>query len=461
MGLAVFVVLAALEIALAVRTYTKRHENSKQREARIFVRVVQLAVVSVALIVPTGQKWRFVPVLCFLTLLLVIAVIVALAKRNIAGKPRKQAGVIASCVACVSALSVLLVPAFVFTGYSGLPTTGEYQVAETSAILVDGSRIDPFEQDGSAREVPVHFYYPAATNGHASEFPLVVFSHGAFGYYQNNTSTYMELASNGYVVVALDHPHHAFFTTDTTGQTVIVNRDFLNTALDISSQDATKLDPQEQLAIYQDWMALRTADMGFVLDELEQAGESAVLDGSWFTADNNDDEILGILGTIDYSKIGLMGHSMGGATSVQLGRERDDVTAVIDLDGTMLGEYTGVSDGKLTVNEEPYTVPVLEFVNWETYNELAKGMEEFRAEGGAYANDELMRNAADGYTVTIRDTEHMDFTDLPLLSPTLGNMLGSGERDSAETMTIVNSVVLDFFDCYLKGQGAFSVQDVY
>ncbi|MBQ5851909.1 MAG: hypothetical protein IIW54_14020, partial [Lachnospiraceae bacterium] len=32
------------------------------------------------------------------------------------------------------------------------------------------------------------------------DFPLVVFSHGAFGYYESNTSTYMELASNGYVV---------------------------------------------------------------------------------------------------------------------------------------------------------------------------------------------------------------------------------------------------------------------
>ncbi|WP_350454414.1 alpha/beta hydrolase family protein [Slackia heliotrinireducens] len=461
MGLAVFVLLAALEIALAVWTCAKGRDGSQQRKARLFVRAIQLVVVAVALLVPAGQKWRFVPVLCFLALLLVIAIIVTLAKRNKTGKPRKAAGAIASCVACVLVMGALLVPAFVFTGYAGLPTTGEYQVAETSAILVDQSRTDPFEQDGSAREVPVHFYYPAATEDHAGEFPLVVFSHGAFGYYQSNTSTYMELASNGYVVVALDHPHHAFFTTDTDGQTVIVDQGFLNTALDISSQDATKLDPQELFAIYHGWMELRTADMGFVLDELESAGQSGALDDSWFMADNNGDEILSILGTIDYSKIGLMGHSMGGATSVQLGRERSDVTAVIDLDGTMLGEYTGAAGGKLTVNEEPYTVPILEFVNWETYNELAEGMEEFRAEGSKYPNDELMRNAMDGYTTTVRDTQHMDFTDLPLLSPTLGNLLGSGERDTEETMTIVNSVVLDFFDCYLKGQGAFSVQDVY
>ena len=461
MGLTVFVLLAVSEIALAIWTCTKGRESSRQRKVRLFVRVGQLAVVAIALLLPAGQKWRFAPVLCFLALLLVIAVVVALAKRSKVDKPRKPAGAIVSCVACVLALGVLMVPAFVFTGYAGLPTTGEYQVTETSAILIDESRTDPFEQDGSAREVPVHFYYPAATEGHAGEFPLVVFSHGAFGYYQSNTSTYMELASNGYVVAALDHPHHAFFTTDTDGRTVLVDQGFLNTALEISSQDTAKLDPLEQLTIYQDWMALRTADMEFVLDELERAGQSGALDSSWFVVDGNDGRILNVLGTVDFSKIGLMGHSMGGATSVQLGRQRDDVTAVVDLDGTMLGEYTGVADGHLIVNEGRYMVPVLEFMNWENYNELAQGMDEFRAQGGVYANDELMRNATDGYSTTVRDTLHMDFTDLPLLSPTLGKMLGSGERDCEETMTIVNSVVLDFFNCYLKGQGAFSVQEVY
>lgn len=44
---------------------------------------------------------------------------------------------------------------------------------------------------------------------------------------------------------------------------------------------------------------------------------------------------------VDEDKIGLMGHSMGGASSVQLGRERDDIDAVIDLEGTMAGEYVG------------------------------------------------------------------------------------------------------------------------
>lgn len=41
---------------------------------------------------------------------------------------------------------------------------------------------------------------------------------------------------------------------------------------------------------------------------------------------------------------GLMGHSLGGATAVSVGR-REDVTAVVDLDGTMLGEEGNIKKG--------------------------------------------------------------------------------------------------------------------
>ena len=40
-------------------------------------------------------------------------------------------------------------------------------------------------------------------------------------------------------------------------------------------------------------------------------------------------------------------------------------------------------------------------------------------------------------------------------------MLGSGERDTKETMTIVNSLVLEFFNCYLKGEGVFTANEAY
>ena len=452
MGITAFIVLAVLEIALAVRTCRKRPDKKTWRRDRLVVRAAEAGSIVLHLVCSAAQKWRFVPVLVFLALLLVIAALAMLSARRKEGVPKKAAGAVVSCVLCVLVFGLLLIPAFLFTDYAGLPVSGEHRIAETAAILIDSSRTDPFEQDGSSREVPVHFYYPAdASEG--EQFPLVVFSHGAFGYYQSNTSTYMELASNGYVVAALDHPHHAFFTQDTEGNTVIVDMGFINAAMNLNNE----VDPQEQMALYRDWMALRTADMSFAVDAIKTAVQTGATDESWFISGHEAEKLQTALGMTDVSKIGLMGHSMGGATSVELGRERSDISAVIDLDGTMLGEYYGVENGELLVSEEPYSVPVLEFNNWDTYNDR----KEYLAQGGRYPNDEVISHAAVGFSTAIRDTLHMDYTDLPLLSPTLGKMLGSGERSTEETMTIVNSLVLSFFNCYLKGEGVFTVQDIY
>ena len=451
MGLILFILMAAMEIVLAIVSCRRAASMKGWRKNRLFVRAAEIAIAVCAALLPFGQKWRLTGVIVTLAALMFIAALILIirSKKDEGATPKAKA--VVSCLLSMMLIGFALVPAFVFTGYKGLPVSGKYAVKETSAILVDGSRTDPFETDGSPREVPAHFYYPDAEEG--ERFPLVVFSHGAFGYYQSNTSTYMELASNGYVVAALDHPHHAFFTEDTDGKKVIVDMDFMNTALNLNiSMGADKL-----YVLYTEWMALRTADMGFALDAVKAAAAAKAADDSWHVSDKEAANVLAALSMIDTERIGLMGHSMGGATAVELGRERSDVDAVIDLDGTMLGEYTGVENGKLAVRDDPYSVPVLEFNNWTSYNEI----KEYLAQGEVHPNAELIGHAAAGFSTTIRDTEHMDFTDLPMLSPILGKMLGSGARDERETMTIVNSLVLEFINCYLKGEGAFTVQESY
>jgi len=58
----------------------------------------------------------------------------------------------------------------------------------------------------------------------------VVFSPGSFGTRTSNTSTYRELASNGYVVCAIDHPYHSFYTTDVGGKLTLISWSFLTRA---------------------------------------------------------------------------------------------------------------------------------------------------------------------------------------------------------------------------------------
>lgn len=363
----------------------------------------------------------------------------------------KILGITVGCIGVLIVLAIVLIPKILFTDYEGLPTTGPYGVKMASAILVDESRTETFESDGSYREVPAYFYYPDMTEGIA-EFPLVIFSHGAFGYYQSNTSTYMELASNGYVVISLDHPYHSFFTKDTSGKTIIVNPQFLQEVMYINEMGTPE---QEIIELSHGWLDIRTADMNFVLDSVKTAKELAELPSCWFIGEDTSAEtIRRILAMTDTECIGLMGHSMGGAASVTVGRTREDIDAVIDLDGTMLGEQFSYINGVYDFYDEAYPVPLLSVSNEAHYfegQELADW----------YVNSWVIANAKDAKYTYFKGSGHMNFTDLPLFSPTLANMLGVGEVDPEECVVKMNKLVLDYFNCYLKDLGEAVVQEGY
>ena len=312
--------------------------------------------------------------------------------------------------------------------------------------------MEGFEEDGSLREVPVYFYYPDVA-GVEQQFPLVLFSHGAFGYYQSNTSTYMELASHGYVVVSLDHPYHSFFTKDTAGKTIIVNPEFMQEVMYINELGTPE---EEIIELSHQWLDIRVKDIGFVVDAVKETKEMAGnLPSCWFLAEASlETEILTVLSMADTENIGLMGHSLGGAASVTLGRTRDDIDAVIDLDGTMLGEEFGYKNGAYEFYEEAYPVPLLA-VNNEAHHFEGQELTEL------YVNQVVLANALEAKYTYFVGSGHMNFTDLPLFSPALASMLGVGEVDATECVTKMNQLVLDFFNCYLKDMGKVEVQASY
>ena len=128
----------------------------------------------------------------------------------------------------------------------------------------------------------------------------------------------------------------------TPKKTVIGNIEQINLEIDYdklaeSIVKVSKIE-DEKRSLSREWMKLRTADESFVLDTIKFSKESASLGDNWFT--DNETEILKILSRTDIEKIGLMGHSMGGATAVALGRNRDDIDAVIDLDGSIFLHFS-------------------------------------------------------------------------------------------------------------------------
>ena len=438
MGFIFFVFFAFMEIGLLVLTLRGQGEKAQWLRNCIFVRAGETAIfLLVVLLTEGGMDFRFKICQLILIIRLTISLCLWLFKRKKVSGSKSRAGAAVSAGAGILLLGISLIPAVLFTGYAGLPTTGQYEVKMDSAILVDESRTETFETDGSCREVPVYFYYPDTENTGAEKFPLVLFSHGAFGYYQSNTSTYMELASHGYVVVSMDHPYHSFFTKDCDDKLIIVNFDFLNEVMGVDSGEA---EPEEVLALSHKWLDIRTADMNFVLDCLKAGVVPS--------------EIRPILALADMENIGLMGHSLGGAASVQLGRERDDIDAVIDIDGTMLGEQLAFENGAYQYNEEPYPVPVLALDNEEHHQVNVEQQD-------IYANWYMLERAKDGMETWIAGSGHMNFTDLPLFSPILAEKLGTGTRDPQECVEIMNAVILQYFDHYLKGSGVLNIKEGY
>ncbi len=464
MNTILLIVYCLVEAGLATFTFIAQREKKQWAMNRLLVNGVELVLYLLFLVLPgidLGMRFKFLIIM--LIVRLVIAGILYLIRRRAEG-PKQAVWIILSGIASVLLLGVAMIPSYLFADYQGRAITGPYKVELAEAILIDESRIEEFETDGSYREVPVHFYFPADA-GEGEKFPLAVFSHGAFGYYQSNTSTYMELASNGYMVVSLDHPYHSFFCKDSEGKLITVSSDFMN---DVMQVNEIQVSEREILETSRAWLELRTNDISFVLDQIEAYNKNGSLGDSWYLL--SDPQVVEqALHHVDVDRIGLMGHSLGGAASVSVGRIRDDVDAVINLDGTMLGEEVDVVEcepftfegrvyhEKDVINEDPYPVPLL------TIDSVLHHQSRIDAEAVhmPYANSVVLQNATEGYETYIDNTAHMNFTDLPLFSPFLGRMLGVGSIDAGECVDEMNQIILAFYDAKLKDKGNFQVKESY
>lgn len=451
MGILVLCVMILAEVGLGIYSIAKQREKQQWLRNRCIVSAGELVAYLLMMILPgIDFGFRFKALFFLLVIRAIVSGTCFLIKKQKAEGMKKIIGILVSAFMGILFITLSLVPAFVFTGYQGKATTGGHEVATSQVILVDQSRVETFESDGSKREVPVYFYYPADADG-SETYPLVVFSHGAFGYYQSNTSTYMELASNGYVVMSLEHPYHSFFTKDTDGKTILVNMNFMN---EVSYINLSSTPEDEIYALSTKWIDLRKADMNFALNTVKEAAAGTSLSDAWFLGKTDETAIFDILKLINYDKIGLMGHSLGGAASVSVGREREDISAVIDLDGTMLGEEKGFVNGEYIMNDVPYPVPLLSVDNEGHHMD---GQEA----GSYYVNNVVLQHALDGYNTYIQGSGHMNFTDLPLFSPFLAAKLGVGTIDAEHCIETVNDIVLNFMNHYLKNQGDFNLQERY
>ncbi len=432
MGIIILVLLLTLETFFLVWSIITRNSH---REEKGIISIALLMIFGLSLF--TGiYEWsfRYVVFLLVLVIQALTSTVILVRKKGKEYKLGKNIlRFVKNCFIFTFALSL----AILFPQYGQPKTTGGYEIATAKYTWTDTSRMDGFSQSGENRALTVEFWYPENTD---KTYPLVVFSHGAFGFSGSNYSTFAELASNGYVVASIGHTYHAFYTMDTSGKLTIVDTNFINKASGINAVH----DTQHEEEIYnttKEWMKLRTDDENFVLDTILSE------------CDNDNADIL--FSVINTEKMGLMGHSLGGATSAQVGRERDDIDAVIILDGTMLGEEVAFENNAVVLNDTPYPIPLLNVYAEDHYTNSKELV------GDTYNNFYATKNAVCAYETVFKNAGHLNFTDLPLFSPLLAGMLGVGTIDERYCIETMNKVVMEFFNSYLKDTGEPKIEKEY
>ena len=147
-------------------------------------------------------------------------------------------------------------------------------------------------------------------------FPVVIFSPGYDGVYQIYTSFIEDLVSHGFVVASINHPYVSGITVFPDGRTV--------------GLASVPTDPVAQAAFFN--MSLRTivGDAKFVLDTITE-----------MNATDPD-----FSGHFDLSRVGMYGHSFGGANTAVCCYEDARFRAGLTLDGVFYPQFI---PGNITV----------------------------------------------------------------------------------------------------------------
>ncbi len=125
MGVILFAVFTAMEILLTVLSCAK-YKSLWYRNRMFFCGAEFILMLLVMLLPTTGQKWRFTGCLVILGIRLAISCIIYLIKHSSTTKEKTKAKTIVGSVMIIILIGFSLFPTFIFTGYSGLKTNGQY-----------------------------------------------------------------------------------------------------------------------------------------------------------------------------------------------------------------------------------------------------------------------------------------------------------------------------------------------
>ncbi len=147
-------------------------------------------------------------------------------------------------------------------------------------------------------------------------YPVVIMRAGASSEVWNYSTLAEDLASHGYIVVGFDAPYRTSVVVFPDGRAM--RRTPENNAELCEGQE-----PAQQARCVNRVLTAWIADIGFVLDRLERL--------------NTSDASGKFTGRLDMTRVGVFGHSFGGATALQFCHDDPRCKAGIDVDGQPFG----------------------------------------------------------------------------------------------------------------------------
>ncbi|MDK8180040.1 dienelactone hydrolase family protein [Paenibacillus sp. UMB4589-SE434] len=256
------------------------------------------------------------------------------------------------------------------------------------------------------------------------KYPVLILSHG-FGMLNDTYRFIAEpLASQGYIVVSVQHTYNSLVTTFPNGKVVKFNG-----ANDDNTSYLDRL-------ITKVWVK----DIQFVLDHLAQLAEKKTYH-IWKQA--------------DLSRVGMLGHSFGGATAAQVMLQDDRVKAGINMDGGFFGKLipeSGIPGPFMLMNAGYDGLKNLESTDPKQVAQAQGKDEKKMTEMLKHVISRYKQAVRSSYSVSFRHADHSTFSDTPLITyPSVPN-------DAARIQTVyrthssINAYTLDFFDYFLKGK---------
>lgn len=375
--------------------------------------------------------------------------------------------------------------------------TGSYDVGLEYVHLVDENRNEPFlDKSTKKRELMVKVYYPANednskpysayfhnspqlikafTAGYSmpdfifshlnlvktnskedlkisdkeKSYPVVLFSHGAGTTMEVQTSQCEDLASNGYIVVAIDHTYVSWAT------------EFPHRI--VSGKEATTdFKTDEPVEIITQIMA---DDSKFVIESLNEGKLESLFKGK-----------------LNLDKIGAIGHSVGGAVAYDLALNDSRIKVAVNLDGVVY--ITPKDDSRdmapfLMIANDEYHIQGI-----ENKEPLMKKFEDMNTDDqkitlSMYGSEEKYNQSYNkarknitelgkilkesGNIFTIDGSSHMKFIDIGYFIGVekLRELIGiGGKTDPQKCLDITKSVTLTFLDQNLKGETKDSINSL-